>query len=86
MGPAGVHAVARSHQAVVGHDVRGGHPQLAAALVAVHHLALEQERAAEEPRGVAHLAGRHQAADLAGGHGLAANVNERHHPRLELVI
>ena len=36
-------------------------PELAAALVAVHHLALEQERAAEEARArLVHLAGRHQ--------------------------
>src|SRR5829696_9151640 len=52
----GVDAVARADQAVVRDEVRRGHPQLAAAPVAAHHLALEEERPAEELGGLGHLA------------------------------
>ena len=82
--PGGVDAVAGSHEPVVGHEVGRGHAELAPAPVAAHDLALEQERAAEELGGLRHLAGGHEAADVAGGDRLAGHLHERHHAGLEL--
>ena len=52
----------------------------------MHDLALEQERAAEELGGAGDVARRHEAADVARGDGLAADLDERHHARLELGV
>jgi hypothetical protein len=84
--PRRVHAVARAHVGVVRNEVGRGHAELAAALVAVHHLALEKERLAEELRGLRDLTRGHEAADVARGDGLAGRLHERHHSRLEAVV
>ena len=63
-----------------------GHAELAAAPVAVHHLALQHERPAEEAGGQVHLAGRNQAADLGRGDALPLGLHHRHDPGLELVV
>src|SRR5215213_9018016 len=82
--PRRVDAVAGGGEAVVGHDVGGGHPELATAPVALHHHALEQERAAEEVRGLVDLARRHEPAYVARADDLAVDLDERHDVRLEL--
>ncbi len=85
-GPGCVDAVAGAYEAVVGHQVGRGHAQLAAALVAVHHLALEEKGLAQKGHRLPDLTGSHQAADLCGGHRLALHLYQRCHVRLELRV
>ena len=81
--PRRVDAVARAHEAVVGHEVRGGHAELAAAPVAPTTSPSKRNGPPRNSRGLGHLAGSHEAADVAGGDRLAGDLHERHHAGLE---
>src|SRR4051794_8183649 len=84
--PARVHAVARRDVAVGREQVRRREAELPAALVAVDDLADDRERRAEQRVGVLDRAAEHEAADVARGHDLAVDLEQRHDPRLEALV
>ena len=86
VGKGGVDAVTGDHEAVVGDEVRGREAQLAAALVAFDHRALDHERGAEAAPGAGHVAGGDLGPDPGRGDGLAVDFDQRHDPRLELLV
>src|SRR4051812_40552211 len=83
VGPRRVDAMARVHEALVGYQVRRGKSQLAPALVAVCHLALDDERAAEHARGLLDVPRGHERADLRRGDRLAVDLDQWRHTRRE---
>src|SRR4051812_28831882 len=84
MRPRRVDAVAGRDEGVVRHDVRRRHAEFAAAAVALHDLALEQEGAAEEAARLVELACGHEAADVARADRLALDLHQRHDAGFEL--
>src|SRR5215218_1918273 len=85
-GAARVHAVAGRHVALGRDEVRGREAQLAAALVALDDLAGDRERRAEQPVGVLDRPAEDQAADVAGGHDLAVDLEQRDDAHLEAPV
>jgi hypothetical protein len=79
-----VHPVPRRHQLVVRDDVGGGEAEVSPAPISRHHRALEDERRPEAAHRRLHLPGGHQRADPSRGDGLAVDLDQRHHPGLEL--
>ena len=78
--------MAGAYERVLGDQVGGREAQLAPALIAVHDLTAQLEGRAEEVRGLIDLAGRHQAADVAGGDDLAVHLQQRLHDGLEALV
>ncbi len=78
-----VHAVPRTGKILLGYEIRGGKPELAATLVAVGDLAAYLERGAEEVRRLSDLAGEQEAANVAGGDDLTVDLEQRVHDRGE---
>ena len=85
-GAAGVDAVARVDERVLGHEVGGREAERAAALVAVLDRPAQLERRAEEAVGLLEVAGDDEAADVGRGDDLAVDLDERHDARLERVL
>src|SRR4051794_12492995 len=84
VGPGGIDPVTGVHEALVRDQVRGREAQVAPALVAVDDFALDDERPAEHAACLLDVAGCDQRADLRGRHGLAVDLDQRRHTRLEL--
>ncbi len=63
-----------------------GNPSSRPRSIAVHHLATQLKRRAEEVRGLIDLAGRHQAADMARGDDLAIDLQQRLHDGLKAFV
>jgi hypothetical protein len=78
--------VAGDRQAVVGDDVGGREAELAAPLVTLDDGALDHEGCPEAAPRSLHVAGRDQRPDPGRGDGLAVDLDQRHHPGLELQV
>src|SRR3954451_14676164 len=81
-----VDAVPGRDVAVLGQQVRGREAELAPALVAVDDLAADRERRPEQLVGVLGGAAEHEPADVARGHDLAVELEQRHDARLEALV
>src|SRR4051794_35448251 len=71
-------------EALIRHEVRGREAELAAALVAMGDLALDDERTAEHARRLLHVTGRDERSDLRRRHGLTVDLDQRRDACLEL--
>src|SRR4051812_40610688 len=86
VGPRGVDTVARDDEALRRDEVRRREAELAAALVAVHHLAGHGERRAQQLAGVLDGPTEHQAADVARRDDLAVDLEQRLDVDLETAV
>src|SRR5665213_2832609 len=86
VGETRVDPVTGTGEQLVGNEVGGREAQLAAQLVSMHHLAAQLKGCAQELRRRGHLAGEHQAPDVAGGDDLPVRLQQRVHDGHEAPI
>src|SRR5439155_26063539 len=82
-GHAGVYAVAGTGERLVGNEVGGREAEFAPARIAAHDLPRQLERHAQQVVCIAHLAGQHQAANVAGGDDLPVDLEQPVYERLK---